>query len=160
MAQVTSPILLDSTGQQIVTKLQTIADNVKPTADEIKMTSLDATTVKAKIDSLNSQLVTVVENSLTPKTGVTINMQRKIKIGKLVAYNLVITTTEQTQYGASLVSGFEGQNGGYNGVPTILSYNNNNATAMFYIHNTDLDLRPIAAFGAGTWRMSFSYICL
>lgn len=56
MATVTAPIILDSTGQQIVTKLQSIADNVKPTADEIKRTSSNNQTVEAALVSLNSQL--------------------------------------------------------------------------------------------------------
>ena len=144
------------------TSLQTQVNTINGTLADIQtdIGNVGATSLQDQVDTLNSNLTTVVDNSLTPATGVTINMQRKIKIGKLIAYNLVITTTAQTQYGASLVSGFEGQNGGYNGIPTILAYNNNNATAMFYSHNTELDLRPIAAFGAGTWRMSFSYICV
>lgn len=110
------------------------------------------------INALNSKLTTVVDNSLTPGTGITIVMQRKLKIGKMVTYNLAITTTEQIQTGTPLVSGFELHNGGFNGVPTIVAYNNNAATAFFYLHDNG-DIRPIAAFGAGTWRMAFTYIC-
>lgn len=105
--------------------------------------------------AMNSGIIT---DSLTPGTGVSIAMQRKLKIGNLVTYNLAITTTEQTQPHVSLVTGFEQHNGGYNGVPTILSFNNSSATAIFYLHD-DGSLRAVSAFGASTWRMSFSYIC-
>lgn len=119
---------------------------------------LDPTPKQTDLTSLNSKLTTVVDNSLTPATGITIVMQRKLKIGKMVTYNLAITTTEQIQTDTPLVSGFESHNGGFNGVPTIIAYNNNAATAFFYLHDNG-DIRPISAFGAGTWRMAFTYIC-
>lgn len=56
MAQVTAPVILDSTGQQIVTALNNLSNNVKPTADQIKRTSSNNQTVEAAIVSLNSQL--------------------------------------------------------------------------------------------------------
>ena len=56
MAQVTSPVILDSTGQQIVQALNNLNNNVKPTAAQIPMSGSDSTSVKSAIDSLNSQL--------------------------------------------------------------------------------------------------------
>lgn len=57
MAQVTAPVILDSTGQQIVTALNNLSNNVKPTADQIKRTSSNNQTVEAALVSLNSQKV-------------------------------------------------------------------------------------------------------
>lgn len=68
MATVTAPILLDSTGQQIVSKLQSIAENVKPTADEIKRTSSNNQTVEAELVSLNSKIVNIGTQT-TDQTG-------------------------------------------------------------------------------------------
>lgn len=56
MAQVTAPVILDSTGQQIVTALNNLSNNVKPTADQIKRTSSNNQTVEAALVSLNSKI--------------------------------------------------------------------------------------------------------
>jgi hypothetical protein len=49
MAQVTEPVILDSTGQQIVTALNNLSNKVKPTADQIKRTSSNNQTVEAAL---------------------------------------------------------------------------------------------------------------
>lgn len=67
MAQVTAPVILDSTGQQIVTALQNLNNNVKPTADEIKRTSSNNQTVEAALTTLNSQIIT---NQLATSQGI------------------------------------------------------------------------------------------
>ena len=74
MAQVTEPVILDSTGQQIVTALNNLGDKVKPTADQIKRTSSNNQTVEAELVSLNSKLIEYTTmsngtelNSLTAK---------------------------------------------------------------------------------------------
>ena len=54
MATITSPIILDSTGQDIVTKLNAISTNINKTASDIPY---DANlTIKGKIDDTNTRI--------------------------------------------------------------------------------------------------------
>ena len=54
MATITSPIILDSTGQDIVTKLNAISTNLNKTASDIPY---DAnSTIKGKIDDTNTRI--------------------------------------------------------------------------------------------------------
>ena len=54
MATVTSPIILDSTGQDIVTKLNAISTNLNKTASNIPYDS--NLTIKGKIDDINTRI--------------------------------------------------------------------------------------------------------
>ena len=54
MATVTSPIILDSTGQDIVTKLNAISTNLNKTASNIPYDS--NLTIKGKIDDTNTRI--------------------------------------------------------------------------------------------------------
>lgn len=55
MSDITKPMLLDETGQDILTALQEIGQNVKPSASDIPYDN--NTTVKGKIDEINDKFV-------------------------------------------------------------------------------------------------------
>ena len=62
MATVTSPIILDSTGQDIVTKLNAISTNLNKTASDIPY---DANlTIKGKIDATNTRIDNIANGTI------------------------------------------------------------------------------------------------
>ena len=69
MATVTSPIILDSTGQDIVTKLNAISTNLNKTASDIPY---DANlTIKGKFDAIDNQLKYSTLGEVAPTTNET-----------------------------------------------------------------------------------------
>ncbi|MBO4542629.1 MAG: hypothetical protein J5725_05535 [Bacteroidales bacterium] len=69
MATITSPIILDSTGQDIVTKLNAISTNLNKTASDIPY---DANlTIKGKFDAIDNQLKYSTLGEITPTTSET-----------------------------------------------------------------------------------------
>jgi len=108
--------------------------------------------------SLNSKFTSVVSGGLTGATGITIDSQYKMELGKLVCYNLVLTSDHNMANGDNVVSGLKVHYGGFNGVPTVPATNNAGSVAHFGV-NDNGDLFAIGAIGSGKWRMSITYIC-
>lgn len=174
MSVVTKPIVLDETGQDIVTQLQAIVAGLAPNAGQISYSNatsgLSADDVQEAIDEVESNVVTV-SNSLTQldsnlnnntyttsglnkHASCTINVGGYVKVGKLVIVNIRVTTTASIPSGNGIVWGF----------PTPVNFNANyielfNNDVMHIYMDTDGKILPGASLPAGTHIISGVYVC-
>ena len=105
MSEITSPIMLDDTGQDlvaeaqnIVTKLQSLINAVKPTAADIPLAAISGMTaddVQEGVAELKSNLTnnTYSTTGLTTHTDATLQYGGYVTVGKMVIVNMRIDIT-------------------------------------------------------------------
>lgn len=156
------------TGQEIQDILNQVGDN---TAD-ISALGTRMTTAEGDIDAaqdditaLNqglSQFSNVLSGAaacgLTAQAGVTITKAYKLKIGRLVSYNMQIYVTTSAS-ATNLITGFEPYMGQMNGMSGYVQALNNSSNTDFYVYVSDggaLRLRSLPS--NADLRFSLTYI--
>ena len=128
-----------------------VVNNLSGTATD---KPLSAAQGKALNDALGALVAVTVSAGLTGATGVTVNNQVKLSIGKLRVYEIVFSTTASIAADTDLVTGFDTQMLGANGVALVGPLFNNGAhndSRVGYL-STGNALCCTTAFGSGDMR--------
>ena len=128
-----------------------VVNNLSGTATD---KPLSAAQGKALNDALGALVAVTTSAGLTGATGVTINNQVKLSIGKLRVYEIVFTTNASIAADTNLVTGFDTQMLGANGVALVGPLFNNGAhndPRVGYL-TTGNALCCTTAFGSGDMR--------
>ena len=113
---------LDSIGNYISTS--DVVNNLSSTSTTAPLSAAQG---KALNDALGGIVAVTTSAGLTGATGVTVNNQVKLSIGKLRVYEIVFTTNASIEADANLVTGFDTQMLAANGVALVGPLFNNGA---------------------------------